>query len=383
MKNIYVLLPVLVILIFGSCKTVTNSVSFVNKRTPLNPIAHRGVTHYQVVAELMYAQAVEQELIAYQNEVARRQDEYRKAMEEYNSKTAAERIVLNIQKPELVLPDRPFVPFMYDERDLASRVSIAGMERGDVNPLHIRLEYMGFEEQAPKLNTTTKKRKKDDVEYIDTNYHYTVGVRHPLIIRASAPNGEKYEVSVAAANRWKTLKGKSFSDSARAFNSMIDAIEEEEKKIAFANTNEANKILNSQFGTKDVNYTVRLYTFKSSRKHDYSDLDNALNIAQYGLSVLNQDRNDGVDNINQAFIIWREATKEYGVRRGRIDDKVMKGILKNLIVAATFTENWEEGLRYIIQLENMKLKGSDRSELRGLKIRFNDLKSRYDALKKE
>lgn len=382
MKKIYFLLPVLVLL-FSSCKTVTNSVSFVNKRTPLNPIAHRGVTNYQVEAELMYARAVEQQLIAHEERAKRLRQEHQEALKEYNSKTAAERIVLGIKKPELELPDPPFVPYLYNEKELASRISIEGMEKGDIDPLHIRLEYLGFEEKEPNKKIKTRKKKKDEKEYIDTNYHYTVAVRHPLLIKATTPDGDKYEVSVAAANRWKTIRGKSFSDTARAFNSVLDAIEKEEKIIAISNTDEANKILNSQFGTKDMNYTVQLYTFKSSRKHDYSDLDNAMNLAQYGLTVLNENRNEGIDNINQAYLIWHEATKEHGVRRGRVDDKVMKGILKNLIVASTFTENWEDGLRYIIQLENMKLKRRDRADLRRLKNRFNDLKSRYDVLKEE
>lgn len=368
---------------FTSCGPKFQSVSFVNKRTPLNPIAHRGVTNYNVVAELIYAIEVERQLQNYEQEVARVQQAYKEELDEYNSKSAAERIVLGIKKPELNLPPRPYVPYLYNEKELANRISIEGMNKGTENALQIKLEYFGFEEQNPKQSSKTKKTKKDDVEKIDTTYTYSAKVRHPMDVIALSPEGEEYKKQLKAAYNWRTLSSKAFSDSARAYNDLIDKIESAEEQIAIVNTDEANKLLNSEFGTQDVRYTVKIYTFKSNKRNDYSDLDQASTTAQYGFKVLNDNRNEGIENLNQAFMIWKNAADEYYNGKGRIKDKVMKGILKNLIVVSTFTENWEAGLKYMIQLENMKLKSRDRRDLSALKHRYNDLKSRYDALKEE
>ncbi|MEX2484372.1 MAG: hypothetical protein WED10_07430 [Brumimicrobium sp.] len=195
--------------------------------------------------------------------------------------------------------------------------------------------------------------------------------------------GSEYNEFVRETQQFKELKTGSYTDSITASREIRNKVDSEEKQIAFTNIDHVNNLLNSQFGTKDVHYTAKIFTFKSNKKNDYSDLDEASILAQHGFKTLNTDPNSAYEKLNQAYNIWTDALNQHSSdRKARINDKVKKGVLLNLIATSIYTDNWEGALRYITALENMKTKSSETAELNRLRQIYNDLKTRYDALEK-
>ncbi|MDX1653303.1 MAG: hypothetical protein R3277_12470, partial [Brumimicrobium sp.] len=265
--------------------------------------------------------------------------------------------------------------------DLENRINIEGMNKGDVNPLEINITYNGYNVERVKVVKDKKKRKVDGVEYVDTVYYGRADVKHPLMLYARSPIGSDYAIQVPQTDNFKTLKTSDYSDSAAARKNIVSRIEEEEKTIGITNLEHVNRLLNSQFGTQDIQYFVNIYTFESTSKNDYSDLQEASLSAQLGLKLLNTDPNSAYEKLNKAYSIWSDALNEYSPgKKARINDKVKKGILLNLTAVSIFTENWEGALKHITELENMKLSSAEKGELNRLRGIYRDLKSRYDAL---
>ena len=380
MKNLYTLL--IIIIFTSSCGTIENNVAFENKRTPLNPIAHSGVRNYHVTTELSYIKKAEEQRAAFQKEVDAIKDQYEKELREYNQTPLIERVALGLEKPVLILPREPKFPFAYDKEELSSRIAIEGLNKGTENALEIILDLKGYEVQDPKKNIKTKKRKKDEKEYIDTTYEYSANIRHPIVVNVTAPNGETFLQTVRETASWKTVKGSATADTLQAFNNLLNKIEREEKQIAVSNTTHVNRLLNSEFGTTDVRYNVTLYSYKSKRKKDYSDLDQAMNIAEYGLKTLNENPNKGIEEINKAFLIYQDAIKEYDQGySARMNDKVARGVFQNIIVASIFTQNWEAAEKAVIRLDRLNPKGSELRSFNRLKTLLKDLKARYKVQK--
>lgn len=380
MKNLYVLLSVSFIVL--GCGTIENNVTFENKRTPLNPIAHTGVRNYNVTTELSYIKEAEESRAAFQREVAALKEQYEKELREYNQTPLAERVAIGMKKPVLLLPREPKFPYAYDPEVLSNKIAIEGLTRGTENALAITLDFKGYEVQDPKKNIRTKKRKKDEVEYIDTTYQFSANVKHPVFVKVTAPNGEIYEKVVPQTNSWKTVNGNATADTLKAFNNLLNKVESEERQIAISNTSFVNNLLNSEFGTTDVRYEVTLYSYKSNKKKDYSDLDQAMNLAEYGLKTLNGNPNKAMEEMNKAFLIYQDVLKEYeqGYSK-RMNDKVARGVLQNVIVVSIFTQNWEAAEKAIIRLDRLNPKGSELRSFNRLKTLLKDLKARYKVLK--
>ena len=369
-------------LTFGSCKTISTTVSFENKRTPLNPLAHRGVDQYNPAVVLTYREEVEQQKSEHQAEVNKITAQYEADLAEFQSKSIAERELLGLTPPKLRLPEEPAFPYLYNEEELAKKIAIEGMEKGNQNALEIYVQYEPLEFDTPKLNTNTRKRKKDEVEYVDTLYSYSVRIKQPVSIYAVSPLGDEYLEYVSPTTNWSNVRGASVKDSVEAFDHLLGTIEAREKRIGHDHIQHVNNDLNSQFGTVNLSYRVTLYSRKPSNKYNYDDLDQAKTHAERGLHLLLKNKNQGIEELNKAYVIWTEAAKEHNRSgKGRINHKVMRGILKNLIIASIFTENWDAVDHFIREIEKMKLSGSDKREVRYLKNKYNDLKARYDALK--
>lgn len=380
MKNLYVLLSVSFILL--GCGTIENNVTFENKRTPLNPIAHTGVRNYNVTTTLSYLEEAEQQRAAYQQEVAALKEQYQKELKEYNQTPLAERVVLGMKKPVFTIPREPSFPYAYNAEELSSKIAIEGLNRGTENALSITLDYKGFEVQDPKKNIKTKKRKKDEVEYIDTTYQFSANVKHPVVVSVVAPNAASYERRVPQTDTWKVVSGNALADTLKAFNNLLNKVEVEEQKIGHTNTTHINNLLNSEFGTKDVRYEVTLYSYKSNKKKDYSDLDQAMNMAEYGLKTLNGNPNKAIEEMNKAFLIYQDVLKEYeqGYSK-RMNDKVARGVLQNVIVVSIFTQNWEAAEKAVIRLDRLNPKGNELRSFNHLKTLLKDLKARYKVQK--
>lgn len=378
-KVIFIFFPVLLIGL-ASCKTVEKKVIFDNKRTPLNPIAHKGYNYYQIALNHNYAQRYDEAMEQYRKDVMDLTMAYNKSMELYNQYTEAERIAQQIGRPVLLLPAEPKKPVPVNETELLRNVKIEGMDEGNNNAITFQVELEGFEWQNAQRRIKTKKQK-DNPQVLDTFYYYNADTRFLMDVTVKLPEGDQTRLSIDDSRKWSSIRGRDATDTVAAYNNLFSAIETEEKQIVTKARTNLNNFLNSEFGTTDVRYSVNLYSFKSNKKKDYSDLDLALATAESGLRNLTIDRNEAFEQINEAIVKWDMAANEYRQNLGdRIKDTQMKGILLNLIVACTFTQNWEMGQRYMNEYNSMKLSSSDRSRLNAIKSTYDDLKKRYKVM---
>lgn len=378
-KVLFIIAPLLFIGLF-SCKAIEKKVVFDNKRTPINPIAHKGYNYYQIQLNHNYSKRYEAAMEEYRKDVLNLTMAYTKSMELYNQYTEAERIAQQIGRPVLLLPNEPKRPVSVDENEFLKGVKIEGMDEGATNPLIFQVELEGFEWQNPTRRIKTQKNK-DNPQLADTFYYYNANARYILDVIVKKPEGDQITLSVNDSRKWSTVRGRDAIDTVSAYNNLLSSIETEEKNIIGKARTNLNAFLNSEFGTTDVRYSVTLYSFKSNKKKDYSDLDLALATAESGLRSLTIDRNEAFEQLNQAIVKWDMAANEYRQNLGdRIKDKQMKGILLNLITACTFTQNWEMGQRYMNEYNSMKLSGTDHSRLSAIKSTYDDLKKRYKVM---
>lgn len=381
MKPKALLFALTISVIIYSCGVEYQAVSFDKKRTPLNPIAHKGVVHYNTHVVLMYADAARQAQTEYETTVARNKQQYQQALEKYQNATPQERILQGLTKPELILPPKPELPYLHDENSLAQKLKIEGMTKGSQNALDVTAFYNGYTINNRKVEKTTKKRKKDGVEYVDTVYVGEALVMNPVRLHVEASGSQEYNQMVNETNKATHLKTSSYADSLTASKQLVTKIKQTEKTLPNSHIPHINRLLDSQFGTKDVAYNVKLFKYKSNKKHDYSDLDNAVIQAQMGFKLLNSEPNKAYEKLTNAYNIWTSALKEHSsYKKARVNDKVKQGVLVNLFALSIFTDNWDGALNFMTQLDNMKLKSAYSSEFNRLRGIYKDLKKRYDAL---
>tara|TARA_B100000508_G_scaffold141096_1_gene146902 strand:- start:138688 stop:139839 length:1152 start_codon:yes stop_codon:yes gene_type:complete len=367
--------------VLASCGVEYQAINFDKKRTPLNPIAHKGVINYNTKVVLTYAEEARAAQTEYETTVARNKQQYQEALQKYNNATPAERILQGLTKPELILPPQPDLPYLHDENQLAQQLKIEGMNRGTENALQVVAFYEGFNVSNQKVEKTTKKRKKDGVEIVDTVFVGQASVKNPVRLHVEAAGSQEYNQNVAQTTGYTTVKTAKYPDSTKARLELITKIDAAEKQLPKNHIPHINRLLDSQFGTKDVRYSVKLFKYKSNKNHDYSDLNDAVIQAQMGFKLLNSEPNKAYEKLANAFTTWNQALKEHSdYKKARINDKVKQGILVNLFAVSIFTDNWDGALKYMTELDNMKLKSAYAAEFNRLRGVYNDLKKRYDAL---
>lgn len=367
--------------IIYSCGVEQQAISFDKKRTPLNPIAHKGVVNYNTHVVLSYAEAAEATQKEYETTVARNKQQYKTALNKYNNATVQERVLQGLTKPELILPPKPELPYLHNEKELAQQLKIEGMTKGSQNALEVTAFYLGYEVQNDKVEKSAKKRKKDGVEYVDTVFIGQASVKNPVRLHVEAAGSQEYNQMVAQTSGFKSIKTSAFPDSTSARNNLLSQIEKTEQTLPKSHIPSINQLLNSQFGTKDVRYNVNLFKYKSNKNHSYSDLDDAVIQAQMGFKLLNTEPNKAYEKLANAYEIWNSALAEHSsYKKARINDKVKQGILVNLFALSIFTDNWDGALKYMTELDNMKLKSAYATEFNRLRGIHKDLKKRYDAL---
>ena len=303
-------------------------------------------------------------------------------MRRFNNATIAERISQGLTKPQLIFPVKPpEPPYLYNQTTIANKIKIQGMKEGATNALEINVYLNGFDKKGVDVVKSTRKKEKNGVEVVDTVYNGQAKVRHDLSLLVKAPNGEKYSNELQETKQYQSIKTVAKTSKDEVERDLEDEIESKEKSIVYDNINIVNRVLNSQFGTQIVKYTVKLFTIDSDKDHDYSDLRKANIDAQVGFKLLNSEPNKAYKKLGSSFQTWKTALAEYSdYKDARINDKVKQGLLINLFATSIYTDNWSGAIQYMTELENMKLKASTNAELARLKGIYNDLKKRYEVL---
>lgn len=382
MKLLIGTLSLFLILFISSCGSSYKATSFEKMRTPLNPIAHKGVNEYTAIAHLEYAQQPLLEQEYYNREVLKRKEDFRVALERYNNATVVERITQGLVQPELILPNPPIMPYMINKSELENMIKIDGMQKNQGSGLQVNIYLEGFDYRNIVINDTVKKTVKDGVQKIDSIFSSTAEVKHPLRLSVVAPTGESYNNQIESSRRYKKLSTQNYGARYQAENKIYELIQSQEQNIYKEHVVEINQVLNSQFGTKVMNYTVNLFQIDSNKDHDYSDLEEANILAQMGFKQLHSNPNKAYESLAQAYGIWKSALDEHqDYKKARINNKVKQGLLINLFATAIYTDNWIDAMKYSVHLDNMKLNGQTSSEFNRLKNIHNDLKKRYDAVR--
>lgn len=357
-------------------------VNFTYNRTPLTNLASQGITNYQVSVDVAYADRVAQERMRYDALRQQEQDRYNLALEQYNQKSVAERLLLGIEAPILNIPQMPAFEFLYDGERLAQLVGIQGLNNEESNALAIDFTLDGFDKNAPVLKEKKKTRKVDGVSQEYKVYYYTASARHPVRMVIKNPNGAVITNNyINGSSGYKTVSGEENENKLRAFVNYENAIKRYQESVATNHIMAANRALNSEYGTMIVEHRAKLYTDKSTRKKDYSDLDNAIVIASVGFSNIESNPNEAISKMNEAIAIWKSAEAEYKpkAKKPRVDRKLAIALAENIIIGAIFTADWNTAQLYLTKMNLHKLNGSDKSDYARLKALNESMKQRYDA----
>lgn len=378
---VYIVLFAIASSFLSSCKSTAIPVDFTYTRTPLMPVKYRGITEYSPEAQLLYEEQIQAIEAGYEKEVEFARLKYQQELKQFQERTLAERVLQQTPEPQLELPPAPTLPFRHNTEELANHLKVAGMTRGEIQPVRIVLQVDAFEFTDLKLNVNTRKRKKDGVEIIDSTYNYTARIKQDLAIYAKTPFGEEYHEFIPETQKHRLIRGRVASDTLTAYNNMMVELQSRERNLVYDNIIHVNDLLNSLFATVEVNYKVELHEPKNTNKHDYSDIARGVQLAKNGLNSIKSNPNEAIENMNEAYVIWQNAFQEFSrTGKGRMTTEVTKAVLKNLILVSIFTENWDGALYFKNELKRFKLSGKDRRDLATLDEKYHDLRSRYEAL---
>lgn len=380
MKLLFYVIILSAAFLLPGCGVSYKTVDFEKMRTPLNPIAHKGVNEYTPIAHLEYAKQFFLAQDNYAQEVQTRKDEYMLALKRYNDATIVQRVTQGLVQPELHIPDAPVEPYMINKSQFESLIKIEGMQKSNGHGLLVNVYLEGFKYTDVIVKDSVVKSVKEGLHYMDTVYSSSAEVSHPIRLKVVAPNGESFENEIASSREKKKLKTQNYANRYSAENKMYELIQKEEQSLHTKSVEEVNQVLNDQFGTQVMKYTANLYQMKSD-KHDYSDLHEASILAQKGFKLLHDNPNQAYEHLSQAYGIYKVALSEHqSDKKARINDKVKQGVLINLLTIAIYTDNWTDALEYTITLDNMKPGAQVAMELTRLKTLQNDLKKRHDAI---
>lgn len=357
-------------------------IDFTYNRTPLTNLASEGITNYNVKVDVAYADRVAQDKLRYEALKQAEQDRYNIALEQYNAKSVAERLLLGIEPPVLNTPAMPDFEFLYDGERLKNLIGIQGMMNLDTNALQIEFVLEGFDNTAPTLKEKTKKRKVDGVDQEYKVYYYTASARHPVRMTIKKPDGSiSTNNYINNSSSYSTVSGQENENRLRAFVNYESALKRYQESVATNHIMAANRALNSEYGTMLVDHRAKLSTDKTTRKKDYSDLDRAIEIASVAFSNIESNPNEAIAKMNESIAIWKAAEEEYApkAKRPRIDRKLAIALAENIITGAIFTADWNTAQLYLTKMNLHKLNGRDQSDYNRLNNLFESMKQRYDA----
>ncbi|MFZ5552683.1 MAG: hypothetical protein ACOZCO_06180 [Bacteroidota bacterium] len=376
------------------------------KYTQLPLVKLDGTKEYSVQVEANVAQrnadstaAYEQRKIAYANQLdacmdlweqdKKRIDKaYLAAMVQWEQQVAAGNTaaVAPVKQPypPINCPGRPKKPFLLQEVQTSSiiaGINIQGMTQNSSAAVKITLVFEGFEKGMMKMETKGTAPAQ--------TYFWTMQYRSPVTLKIEMPGkGLVVNERIPDLEGFRTHRTKEYKSKSEFELWWMDNEEgfwnERQSQAVMDNVSAINSYLTNKFGYPVVGRAVEVYSVKTNKDFDYSDMQNAYTAMESGLLNLAYPEkiNDAQNEINKAIGIWTTVLKESNVndKKARVDKNVTAAAYINLSEAYIWLNDFAQAEVMANKAINV---GVNKYEKDGkAKIAFiRDMKTRYNANK--
>ncbi len=412
MKKILFALSIIFINAAFAQKTDEEKITFNDVKTPLKPIKTVKTYNFTVVTPYPennnsvreFAQKKYQdELANYPNVVAESERKYQEELKKheqdveaarenfkietdaYNKLSIVERMALKDQKPVLRLPSKPvyYKPaeprfmepdlsrsIVFDPKILSSlHLKLHGYEKGTDQALNGKITLQSFESTPTETKTrevsTYDKASGKSVTRLE--YYYVATYRRLVEIVLDHNGQTIYDGILESSKEFIEYKG---STPPNMF-----AIEKKSVDDALM---AANLYINDNYGFTPVEVKREVY-FVKNKSEEYDDVEKAKKFAVSGYAGFKQ----GVKNtdLEEAIQMWLKILKESDLedKKARIDEKVTRILLINVIEAAITVNDFKTAEAQIKIYESLKNDKGERAILDNLKKLYEDRKARFDA----
>ncbi|NNJ55441.1 MAG: hypothetical protein HKP14_04895 [Bacteroidia bacterium] len=329
----------------------------------------------------------EDDLASYEERVEDRRENYKLEMEEWNKLSKIEKMAMQDHIPKLSLPRKPVYrepyPPQYREPNLSNVITydpkvladaylaVSGYSQaeGTENVLIGSVEVGEFESMSPerksrvesyydKASGTTKKK---------TVYYYITKYKRPVYLNL-AYNGETLHSGLFGES------GEYVSQESSGSPSMKNL-----ERETVTNALEAvSEYINEKYGYSPMQEKTTIFHVKN-KKGAYDDLESAKDFALAGIAAL--ENNQVNEDLTEAINIWKS---EYGEadledKKARVNAKVAKAILWNLVAVSRMTNNIEDAKTYLAAIEEMKLNYNDKTWVKDYTAKIEESEKRLSA----
>lgn len=417
MKNFLLLFLALNISIAVSAqKILDQTVTFTSIRLPLKPLdtsikgySFEVETPYPANSDAIVSNAKkqhDQDVKSYPEKVKKSEEDYQVALKQYdkdvetarenfklesdefNKKSALERLALSEDKPALHLPTKPnyYKPGEpeYVEPALGS-VIIANPEF-----LAASLKLEGYKKSNDTATTLYGDAIVGNFDYVEPERKSDVQSQYNV----KTGQSEKRTV-VSYITRYKQpvflklkYNGKMIFDGIIDSTSVYTSLKESnpspkiniERKSLDEAIQKTNEFINSNYGFTPISHEYKVRYVKNN-KGEYDALEQAKNKAVKGYLELSNSSNS--ENLNQAIKEWNEILEQSDPsdRKAHVDEKVTTAILFNLVDAYMVSNEAEKAFNTYNKLIALKLNYSDELEAKKYPDQISDLKNRVEANK--
>ncbi|MBT8327744.1 MAG: hypothetical protein KJP21_08470, partial [Bacteroidia bacterium] len=260
----------------------------------------------------------------------------------------------------------------YDPKVLADAyLAVSGYSQaeGTENVLIGSVEVGEFESMSPerksrvesyydKASGTTKKK---------TVYYYITKYKRPVYLNL-AYNGETLHSGLFGES------GEYVSQESSGSPSMKNL-----ERETVTNALEAvSEYINEKYGYSPMQEKTTIFHVKN-KKGAYDDLESAKDFALAGIAAL--ENNQVNEDLTEAINIWKS---EYGEadledKKARVNAKVAKAILWNLVAVSRMTNNIEDAKTYLAAIEEMKLNYNDKTWVKDYTAKIEESEKRLSA----
>lgn len=347
-----------IFVVFSLCMYAQNvdkeKVSYNYLRNPLEKL-DASVKNYYVEVEVSWIEKEKQKENDYQAELAKAEEEYNIAIEEYSSKSVgsklAERVVLGDSKPVKRYVEKPsFIP-QPDIPGIISSISLDGFAQGNDNAVLIKIVYHDVYVGAPV---------DKDIKKNETNYKIrTATIKQPVEYSLIKQDGtvvyneriESYDNDfiiksneIKEGDEWNKFIKNEWNEYLRS------QLMNYYKKISV----DINSSLNNRFGYSKINRTTTLF-MGSGKNYTYETHLLALRKAQRAYEELFIDRNEAVSKLKESIEIWEKELEESSPtdKKARINGDISQALIINIVEAKTLIGEYNGAIDFCDKIDLM------------------------------
>ncbi|NRA12951.1 MAG: hypothetical protein HRT57_13430 [Crocinitomicaceae bacterium] len=403
-----ILLTATILLGFGIAHSQNindNKITFKYIQLPLIKIDDQ-FTNYQILVEHDYNQANEDSLALFQARKDLAVVEFQRKIVLYQtSRDSLDKIHLRklstwqknvnsgLTKPDGSVLDKPFPPNYpaqpaypnikaphlhkaYTNQNVKQRVALAGFEDG-LGGIQITFKLL------PIQNISIVKSKKGTGS--STKYSYSARYTLPIVVTVASPT----QGTLLETTMFTSAKSYKMSDQKSEYDHQIYMLERKDEfydKLELYARNAAfsdvNNVLNNKFGFVNKSRRTEVYSVKSFKNYDYTDVTQSYTLAVQALQTVSADRDrDGaMDKLDEAIDAIKLILEESSLsdKKTRINAKVTAMLQCNLAELLAWQGEYDKADATVNIAKNSG-EGKAKRHCKSVTSFYADQRKRWDA----